>query len=123
MNKDGVGDSTHGQEYRRVETATEHVTEECVGESYVVFDCVRLRSIVFDCVDCVRLCSNCVQSHTHTHTHTGTQLGVKRKYIDSFRCDLHGVATSAHDLETLKSSCLELYAKYGIETRKTLTQR
>mgnify|MGYP006963452714 CR=1 FL=1 len=37
---------------------------------------------------------------------------MKRKYIDSFRCNLHSVATSAHDLETLKSSCLELYAKY-----------
>jgi cilia- and flagella-associated protein 57 len=41
-----------------------------------------------------------------------TQLGVKRKYINSFRCDLHKVATQAHEMETLKSSVIEIYKKY-----------
>ena len=49
-----------------------------------------------------------------------TQLGVKRKYIDSFRCDLHSLATSAHDLEAMKSSALELYAKYVYRSKEDI---
>ena len=34
------------------------------------------------------------------------------RLVANATCDLHSVATSAHDLEAMKSSCLELYSKY-----------